>query len=124
MSRENFQQLEKQAGHKAALVLRKTLKSEIRNLFETTQGNSEMLRSTIVSKMKGGELQRLVIKMPHYGFKQHFGFDGVKNNGVKLRLLSNTNFINDSLKSKNALETLITEISDIRADEVISKINF
>ncbi|WP_299011994.1 hypothetical protein [uncultured Polaribacter sp.] len=124
MSRENFQQLEKQAGQKASLVLRKSLKSEIRNLFETTQGNSEMLRSTIVSKMKGGELQRLVIKMPHYGFKQHFGFDGVKNNGVKLRLLSNTNFINDSLKSKNALETLITEISDIRADEVMSKINF
>ena len=124
MSRENFTQLEKQAGQKASLVLRKSLKSEIRNLFETTQGNSEMLRSTVASKMKGGQIQIRVIKMPHYGFKQHFGFDGVKNNGVKLRLLSNTNFINDSLKSKNALETLITEISDIRADEVMSKINF
>lgn len=124
MSRENFQQLEKQAGQKASLVLRKSLKSEIRNLFETTQGNSELLRSTIVSKMKGGELQRLVIKMPHYGFKQHFGFDGVKNNGVKLRLLSNTNFLNDALKANNALETLATEIGEIRGDEVVSKINF
>ena len=124
MSRENFTQLEKQAGQKAALFLRKSLKSEIRNLFETTQGNSEMLRSTVASKMKGGELQRLVIKMPHYGFKQHFGFDGVKNNGVKLRLLSNTNFLNDALQANNALETLATEIGEIRGDEVVSKINF
>ena len=124
MSRENFIQLEKQAGRKAALGLRKSIKSEIRNLFETTQGNSKMLRSTVGSKMKGGELQRLVIKMPHYGFKQHFGFDGVKKNGVKLRLLSNTNFLNDAIQANNALETLATEIGNIRGDEVVSKINF
>ncbi|MFL0067852.1 hypothetical protein V2647_03575 [Tenacibaculum maritimum] len=124
MPQENFTLLEKQAGQRAALVLRKSLKSEIGNLFETTKGNSEMLQSTIVSKMKGGELQRLIIKMPHYGFKQHFGFDGVKKNGIKLRLISNTNFINDFINAQKALETLTTEIGNIRANQVMSIINF
>ncbi|CAA0149511.1 conserved hypothetical protein. Putative prophage protein [Tenacibaculum maritimum] len=124
MPQENFTLLEKQAGQRAALVLRKSLKSEIGNLFETTKGNSEMLQSTIVSKMKGGELQRLIIKMPHYGFKQHFGFDGVKKNGIKLQLISNTNFINDSINAQKALETLTTEIGNIRANQVMSIINF
>ena len=123
MAGSPFTQLEKAAGQKAALVLRKGLKSQIRNLFETTQGNSQLLRSTIVSKMKGGELQSLVVKMPHYAFKQHYGFDGVKSNGIKLQLLSNTNFINDSLKTNNALETLVSEIGNIRADEVMANMN-
>lgn len=124
MTGSSFTQLEKAAGQKAALALRKTLKSQIKNLFETTQGNSEMLRSTVLSKMKAGELQRLVIKMPHYGFKNQFGFDGVKSNGIKLRLLNNTGFLNDTIKTTNALETLVSEISEIRADEVTSIISF
>ena len=124
MSQQNFRELEKQAGQKAAIILRKSLKFQIRSLFETTQGNSELLKSTVLAKMSGPELQRLVIKMPHYAFKQHFGFDGVKKNGVRLRLLSATNFLNDAIKSNNALETLATEIAEIRGDEVISKINF
>lgn len=78
MESENFAQLEKQAGQKAALVLRKSLKGFVKSRFETTSGNSAILRSTVLSRMKGPELQRLVIKMPHYGFKNHFGFEGVK----------------------------------------------
>ena len=124
MANKDFRALESQAGKKAAIVLRKSLKNQIRSLFETTQGNSELLKSTVSSRMKGPELQRLAIKMPHYGFKQHFGFDGVKNNGVRLRLLSATNFLNDTIKSNNALEVLATEIAEIRGEEVISKINF
>jgi hypothetical protein len=124
MANQDFKALEKQAGQKAAIVLRKSLKNQIRSLFETTQGNSELLKSTALAKMKGPELQRIAIKMPHYGFKQHFGFDGVKNNGVRLRLLGATNFLNDTIKSNKALETLATEISEIRGDKVISKINF
>lgn len=124
MAEQNFKALEKQAGQKAAIVLRKSLKTQIRSLFETTQGNSELLKSTALSKMKGPELQRIAIQMPHYGFKQHFGFDGVKNNGVKMRLLSATNFLNDAINANNALETLATEIAEIRGDEVISNINF
>jgi hypothetical protein len=124
MSQETFAQLEKQAGHKAALILRKSLKTQVRSLFDTTQGNSQLLKATVLSKMKGPELQRLVIKMPHYGFKQHFGFDGVRNNGVKLRLLSNTNFINDAIQANNALENLVTEIGNIRLDEITTKIKF
>tara|TARA_B100001059_G_C17719729_1_gene520002 strand:+ start:693 stop:1067 length:375 start_codon:yes stop_codon:yes gene_type:complete len=124
MAGVSFTQLEKQAGRKAALKLRKSLRSLIKTGFETTKGNSEILRSTVLSKMKSGELQRLVIKMPHYGFKNHFGFDGVKSNGVKLRLINHTGFLTESVEASNALETLATEIGEIRADQITLKISF
>lgn len=124
MAENNYKAIEKQAGQKAAAVLRKSIKTQIRSIFETTQGNSELLKSTALAKMDGPELQRIAIQMPHYGFKQHFGFIGVKNNNVKMRLLSATNFLNDAIHANNALETLATEIGEIRGDEIISKINF
>ena len=62
--------------------------------------------------------------MPHYGFKNHFGFEGVKSNGIKMRLLSNQGFLSEAMEANNALETLVTEIGNIRGDEVIYKINF
>lgn len=116
--------LEKQAGQKAALRLRKSLRKEIRSLFETSQGNSELLKASVAHKMKGPELQRLVLKGPYYMFMQHFGFEGVKSNGVKMSLLSNSNFLNDVTNGDNVLQDLATEIGEIRMDEVISKINF
>jgi len=124
MEGETFSQLEKQAGQKAALKLRKSLKAVLKASFETTQGNSALLRSTVLSKMKGQELQRLVIKMPVYGFKNHFGFEGVKSNGVRLRLLRHHGFLGESMQANGALEDLATEIASIRADEVTTKLNF
>ena len=66
MANTYFSQLEKQVGHKAALKLRKILKRLIKTKFETTKGNRELLKSTVLSKMVDGELQRLIIKMPRY----------------------------------------------------------
>jgi len=120
----SFAKLERQAGQKAALKLRKSLKGIIKLGFETTQGNSAFLRSTVLSRMKGPELQRLVIKMPHYGFKNHFGFEGVKKNGVKLKLLSQRGFLSEAMEANNTLENLATEIGNIRADQVTTKMNF
>lgn len=124
MASDNFSELEKRAGRKAALQLRKSLKNLITKGFETTQGNSAILKSTVLSKNKGGELQRLVIKMPHYGFKHHFGFDGVRSNGVKLRLHRHEGFLSKAMTENDVLENLATEIGNIRADEVVTKINF
>lgn len=124
MSVQDSKTREKQAGQKAALKLRKSLKSVTRSIFETTSGNSEILKSTVLSRMKGPELQRLVIKAPHYAFKQHFGFEGVRSNGVKLKLISNVGYLADAMQANNALEDLATEIGEIRADEVISLIKF
>lgn len=124
MDAASISQLESAAGKKAAAILKKSLQKEIRSKFETTQGNSELLKSTILSRMKEGELQRLVIKMPHYGFKQHFGFEGVKKNGVHLRLINAVNFLGDAILTDNTLENLATEIGELRGDLVISKINF
>lgn len=120
----NTRLLEHNAGKKAALILRSSLRREIKTIFETTQGNSQILKSTVLPKMQGPELQRLVIKMPQYAFKNHFGFDGEKSNGVRMRLLSNTNFLNDAIRTNNALDNLATEIANIRLDDVVTKINF
>tara|TARA_B110000114_G_scaffold184031_1_gene226727 strand:- start:1611 stop:1985 length:375 start_codon:yes stop_codon:yes gene_type:complete len=124
MAGASFTQLEKQAGQKAAIKLRKSLKSAIKYGFETTQGNSAILKSTVLSRMKGPELQRLIIKMPSYGFINHFGYNGVKSNGVKLRLHKQEGFLSNAMNSTNALETLASDIADIRADEITAKITF
>lgn len=124
MSVQDSKIREKKAGQKAAIKLRKSLKSITRNKFETTKGNSELLKSTVLSKMKGSELQRLVIKAPHYAFKQNFGFEGIKSNGVKLNLVSHKGYLNEAMLANNALEDLATEIGEIRADEVTSVIKF
>jgi hypothetical protein len=124
MASDNFAELEKKAGRKAAQKLRKSLKDLIKHGFETTQGNSDLLRSTVLSKMKAGQLERLVIKMPHYGFKNHFGFEGVRSNSIRLKLISRKGFLADAVTKTNALEKLATEIGEIRADEVSAEIKF
>ncbi len=108
--------LEQQAGRKAARKLRTAIKNLVKHGFETTQGNSAILKSTVLAKMDGSELQRLAIKMPHYGFKQHFGFDGVRSNGVKLRLYKQQGFLNKAITEANILKQLADEIAEIRGE--------
>ncbi len=116
--------LEQKAGRKAARKLKTALKNLVQKGFETTQGNSEILKSTVLAKMDGSELQRLAIKMPHYAFKHHFGFDGVRSNGLKLRLYKQQGFLNKTITEANVLEQLADEIAEIRGEQVTNVINF
>ena len=124
MAETSIKKREQAAGRKAARILQRNIRSEVRHLFETTEGNSQLLRSGVGSKMKYGRLQRLEIRGPHYLFKQHFGFEGVKSNGVRMQLISSTNLLNDAIHKDSALEDLATEMAKIRGDEVINIINF
>ena len=113
--------LEKKLGATAAKKLTVGIKAAINN--STTPITGLGLKSKATAKYKNNRLQRLVIEAPHYIFKQHYGFEGVKKNGVTMRLQP-TRAINVALNYSNVLPELVDEIGKLRSEEVISKLNF
>lgn len=113
-------QLEREAGKKAARTLRKDLRQQVARRFTSRSGSLKKITAT--HRMKRGELQRIAIKAPKHGFIQHYGFEKRKNNGVFQRL-KGTNFLNHAINKNGAIEKLADDISNIRGDEVVAKIN-
>jgi hypothetical protein len=72
---------------------------------------------------KDQRLQRVTLKAPHYIFKQHYGFEGKKKNGIMMRLKP-TDVLTKAIEQANVLETLADGIAEIRMDEVTARINF
>lgn len=116
--------LEQKVGRKAALKLESLQRKVVKHLFETTAGNSEILKGTVKEKMVAHELERLQIILPEYAYMHHFGFDGVRKNGIRLRLYRHIGFLNKALTEPNVLEQLATEIAEIRGEQVTNMINF
>lgn len=114
--------LEKQIANRSVTAIRTGTK---RAIGETTNSKSgEALRQAgSRAVFKDNRLQRITIRAPHYIFKQHYGFEGSKKNGVMMRLKP-TDVISKALEYSNVLETLADEIAEIRLSEVTSKINF
>lgn len=114
--------LEKKAGSNATRDIKKGLRYGI---ARTTHKQSGIALETAGSRavFKDNRLQRVTIRAPHYIFKQHYGFEGTKKNGINMRLRP-TDVINYSLDQTNVLETLANEIGNIRASQVESAINF
>ena len=115
-------QLEKKAGQKAARTLRRKLKSVLGVL--SIKSGSKLFKSTSVrAVMRYDALESLAISTPHYIFKQHYSFEGIKKNGVRMSLGRYDHF-NKLFDNTRALDTLLDEISAIRAEEITSKIKF
>ncbi|MES2813237.1 MAG: hypothetical protein V4670_12255 [Bacteroidota bacterium] len=114
--------LEKNIGKEANTALRNALRSAINTTSEKRTGDAFKLANS-KSKFKDRRLQRITAEAPDYIFKQHYGFEGSKKNGVNMRLKA-TDVFNKALESSNVLETLATAISNVRADQVIAAINF
>ena len=112
--------LERSIGTDAAKQLRAAFKSAIR---ETVDSKGESMKATVTARYRGARLDRLSFVAPHYIFKQHNGFEGSKKNGVNMRLQA-TDVLNKALEKSNILDTLADKISDLRAEEVITAINF
>jgi hypothetical protein len=114
--------LEQAAGRKAAAAIRYQFKIGVKR---TTKNPSANTLSATGSRavFKDKRLQRVTMRAPHYIFKQHYGFEGVKSNGINMRL-KNTSVLTYSLQNSRALETLVDTIADIRASQVIARINF
>lgn len=118
----NLTDLEKKAGQKSARTLSRRLKLVLGTA--TTKQTGAMLKLAGASAiMKYDSLDHIAIKATTATFKQHYGFEGIKKNGVRMSMKPFDHFTN-LFNGTNALETLIDEIGDIRAEEITSKIKF
>lgn len=115
-------ELEKKAGNRAARTLSDSLRSAVAQTTDPVSFTAQK-RTGASARYKDNRLTRIAMRAPHYIFKQHYGFEGRKKNGVNMRLRP-TNVINIALEKANILESLADELTDIRAEEVFTKINF
>lgn len=114
--------LEKKAGQAAARKISRKLKSLIRS--STVKRSGDMLRiSSARAVIKFDALDHIAIRSPHYAFKQHHGFEGIKKNGVRMRLKA-TNLFDELLDNNKTLEELADTISDLRGEEITSQISW
>lgn len=112
--------LEKQIGKDAAGKLRKAFKSELRKAVNV---KGESKKATVSAKYKDQRLDRLSFSAPDYIFMQHNGFEGTKKNGVTMRLQP-TDVLNKALQVSGVMDSLADDLSNLRAEDVITAINF
>ena len=113
---------EKKAGQKAARTLSRRLKLVLSTA--TTRQSGIMLKGAGASAvMKFGVLDHIAVRATSATFKQHFGFEGIKSNGVRMKMKPFDHFEN-MFKGTKALEQLIDEIGEIRAEQITRNIRF
>lgn len=120
--RVDLYMLEKKAGKEAADILKAAFKREIKTAVKVTD-DGQAKKATVTAKYKRERLDRLTFNAPDYIFKQNFGFEGSKKNGVTMRLKA-TDVLGKAIDGSQVLETLADTITDLRAEEVITAINF
>lgn len=113
---------EKQAASKATRKLKASFKTAIKRSANVTPGG-EASKATVRAKYRGGRLDRLTFQAPHYIFKQNYGFEGVKSNGVSMRLRA-TSVLSKSIADANVLENLADELGNLRAEAIEASITF
>lgn len=111
------------AGTKAATKLQGALRAAIAT--ETVKHTGELMRSTAqaIADENSGQLDRITITSPDYGFKLNYGFEGKKRNKIYM-LLNPTNHLHSAIERTNILNQLATELGNIRAEQVTATINF
>jgi len=114
--------LEKAVAKEATSSLRKAFQTAINRT--TTRRTGEAAKSANSRAVfKSDRLQRVTLKAPHYIFKQHYGFEGTKSNGVNMRLRA-TDVLTIAVEKSGVLNTLADKIADIRGSQIITAINF
>lgn len=119
----NANQQELLAGKQAAQKLQTSIRSVLG--IETIRTTGALMRTNAkaIADKFSGELDRITITSPHYGFKLNHGFEGVKSNNVAMRLTA-TNHLYIAIERTHILEDLADKIGNIRADLVTAEINF
>ncbi len=113
---------EKKAGQKAARTIRRNFKAILAT--STVKRSGTLLRiAGATATMKFGELDSITLKASTATFIQHYGFEGIKSNGVRMTLkpLSHFDILFD--RSSNALEQLADEIADIRGERITTRLS-
>ena len=68
---------EKKAAQRATRKLRREFKN-ILSTLTIKQGSQLFKKTGVFLKMKFDSLDHLAVVAPHYIFKQHYGFEGIK----------------------------------------------
>lgn len=111
---------EKKVGQKAARTIRRNLKLELSTLKDT----GLQLKSAGVSVvMKYDQLDHLSVNATDATFKQHYGFEGIKSNGVRMKMKPFNHF-SKVLNKGSVLDKLINEIGEIRLEQITRNIRF
>lgn len=114
--------LEKSLAAKEARKLRSNFKKALKETVNVTNfGNAK--KATVRTKFKYQRLDRITFVAPDYVYMQHNGFEGVKSNGVAMRLKA-TNVLNKALLRSNTLVSLVDGLAEIRMEEVFAQFNF
>lgn len=114
--------LEKQLASKSTTDLKNALKIAIASTTLSKTGKA-MSDAGSRAVFKNNRLERITIRAPHYIFKQNFGFEGSKSNGINMRMKA-TDVLSKALDSSQVLENLADSISEIRLSQVTALINF
>lgn len=114
--------LEKELASKTTSALKSALKSAIAQTTNAKSGLAQK-QATSGAVFKFDRLQRITIKAPHYIFKQNYGFEGTKSNGITMRLKA-TEVVEQAINTGAILENLADGISEIRLSQVAAIINF
>lgn len=113
---------EKEITAQVVKKLRGSVREQISKTSDSKSGQALRLGGA-GSRFKHNRLQRITMSAPHYIFKQHYGFEGKKSNGVNQRL-KGTSVFEKALESANVLEDLANNISELRIDQVAALIQF
>lgn len=117
---QDLQALENAAGQKAAATIRRNLKLELSSLKKT---GVQLANTGVGTNMKFGQLDSITIKTTDATFKQHYGFEGTKSNGIRMNMKPYKHF--DKVLSKgDVLTKLLNEIGEIRLTQVTRNIRF
>lgn len=122
---KDYKAEEMAVGVKAARLLQAGIRKYIG--FETVKSNRNVLmhlsESTVKPFGKNFGLDALIIKSPKYGFMLNYGFEGVKSNGIAMKLKA-TNHLADGIEKTGVLEILADELTDIKGEKVLATIDF
>jgi len=110
---------EREIATQAKNKLQNALMHNITRLLEPSgKAGGIRFNTKVKPRFKKWHLVRLSVTGPKYLFIQNYGFEGVKSNGVNMRL-QQTDVVNSAIESSNVVEFLALAIGESRADEVI-----
>lgn len=122
--RENdryYEDEEKKAGQKAARTIQRNWKNILSTA--TTQQTGVLLSlASARAKMRDNSLEAINVTGSPATFKQHYGFEGIKKNGVAMSMKPFNHFGHLFNKSDSALKKLVEEIAEIRGEKITTKI--
>jgi len=116
--------LEQKVGIDAAHKFENELQQNIalrENL--TPMGQTQLFTHVNDRYRRNKSLLKIVLKTPSYQFKLNYGFEGIKKNGIKMRMPAN-NVIADAIIQSNIIADVADKISSLRADDLAASVNF